>query len=435
MKISSKLTLLASAALCVPTLGMATTLGAWNLDNVVESTQPAVDDVTDFSVVYQGDPATAETNGRIAYTPPEAISPGLVALNDPYTSGQGTFDGCIRAEVGGTDCATGFQTGNRFKLQLTDTGSVDLVFDVSDAVGTQGGTDDDGNTLTPGVNTYQVFGRAVNLTTQMLDSFVIELGYGVGDGFTASTANDGLSFAQSLQLGPNNLPAFTQYPFGLFGDAPTNNATLDGFFDNARSGFDVEFDGEDAIKSTGFYGGLDTNGDPGLSASYEERFGYWLSREMAPAGLLWDNDGDPLTDALVMAWQLADGTWEALRDIVDVTAGTATSILTSPLSFADQATAEAYFLTTYGQALDFEANIEDLANLNLNFGIELADTFMGWSNGLGSSSTFTLRLTSFAQGVHGLISTLIGQDHKALAQSGAFFDDMWRGGSPRRARS
>ena len=346
--------LIVGAAMIAPSLASANTISAWNLDNVVAEPTPA-DDVTGFSVIYQGDPSTAETNGRIAFTPPEAVSPGLVALNDPYTTGQGTFDGCIRADVGGVECATGFQTGNRFKLQLTDTGAVDLVFDVD-------------HTL-PGDSLYQVFGRAVNLTTQMLNSFIIELGYGVGDGFTGSSAGDGLGFAQSLALGPDNLTAFTQYPFGLFGDAPTTNTDLDGFFDDARTGFDLLV-GEDMLTSAGFYG------------TYDDRFGTWLSREMAPSGLLWDEDNDPATDSLVMAWLREDGLWEVLRDIDG--SGDPFSILNAPLVFADVASVEGYF----GFALDFEQNIEDLANLNLNFGILLGDNY-----GLDS---FTLRLTSFA---------------------------------------
>lgn len=182
----------------------------------------------------------------------------MVALNDFYTTGQPSdprvFDGCIRADVGGADCANGFQTGNRFKLQLTDTGAVDLVFNIDPAdAGTQGGIDPaTGAVRTPGVNTYQVFGRAVNLTTQMLDSFVIELGFGVGDSFVASADGDGLSFAQNLNLGPNGETAFTQYPFGLFGSLDQPNPAeypIAGFFDNdGRAGFDVPV-AEDRIES------------------------------------------------------------------------------------------------------------------------------------------------------------------------------------------
>ncbi|MBY4892273.1 choice-of-anchor F family protein [Rhodobacteraceae bacterium N5(2021)] len=329
----------------------------WNTDNVVvgPSVPTPEGDLAAVSVVYQGLPDTAETNGQVYYEAPEANSPGLIGITQQYTTGQGTFDGCIRASAA-LECATGFQTGNRFKLQLTDTGAVDLVFDV--------------NNLPAGENIYQVFGRAVNLTTQMLDSFVVELGYGVGDDFVGSGADDGLSFAQNLELGPNDLTAFTQYPFGLFGDAPTNNFTLDGFFDDERAGFDLDIT-EDILSTFGMYG------------AYDDLFGNWLSREMAPQGLLWDDDGDPNTDALVMAYFNEEtGLWEVLRN-VDVN-GEAESILNNPLFFATRAEVEA----ALGVPLDYELNIEDLANLNLNFGISLADNFQG--------SNFTLRLASTA---------------------------------------
>lgn len=395
---------LTSGMVAVPCLAAATTLGAWNEDNVVRSTLPEVEGVTDFSVVYQ-DAAQTETNGRIAYTPDEAVSPGLVALNDFYTTGpqdSRVFDGCIRAEVGGTDCATGFQTGNRFKLQLTDTGAVDLVFNVNpDVAGTQGvnpGNPDEGpGVSTPGINTYQVFGRAVNLTQQMLDSFVIELGFGVGDNFVASTDGDGLSFAQSLNLGPNGDTAFTQYPFGLFGSLDQPNPSpnpIAGFFDNdGRAGFEVAVEadgvGEDRIVSGDYYG------------TYDDIFGNWLSQEMAPMGLLWDNDGLDTTDALVMAWFNEDlGQWETLREVIDLldrdgnviglTARAADSSLypTFDAAVAALGLANGTFV---------EDLIEDVANLNLNFGIELASSFTGWFDTEGVlQNNFTLRLTSFA---------------------------------------
>jgi hypothetical protein len=399
-----KVSLLGSAAAILPALATATTLGAWNEDNVVRSTEFPVEGVTDFSVVYQGDPATAETNGRIAYTPFEAIDPGLEALNDFYTTGPAdsrVFDGCIRAEAGGSDCATGFQTGNRFKLQLTDTGAVDLVFNINpDDPGTQGlnpGNPDEGPGIaTPGINTYQVFGRAVNLTTQMLDSFVIELGFGVGDNFVASADGDGLSFAQNLNLGPNGETAFTQYPFGLFGSLDQPNPAeypIAGFFDNdGRAGFEVAVEadgvGEDRIVSGAYYG------------TYDDRFGNWLSQEMAPEGLLWDNDGNPLTDALVMAWfNEDDGMWETLREVttlLDEDGNPFLSAIASGSVLHDSAAAAASYLGLTAGSFVVDG-IEDVANLNLNFGIQLADTFMGWRDATGAlQNNFTLRLTSFA---------------------------------------
>jgi len=350
--------LLGTAAVAGPTISAASTITSidWNTTNVVIG--PAVSgEEGAASVVYQGPVGTSETNGQIYYEAPEANTPGLIAIDQSYTTGQGTFDGCIRASAS-NECATGFRTGNRFKMQLTDTGSVDLVFDVA--------------SVAPGDSIYQVFGRAVNLTTQMLDSFVLEVGYGVGSDFERSTAGDGLAFAGDLSLGPNDLTAFTQYPFGLFGDAPTRNFDLDGFFDDARTGFALDI-AEDVLSSTGFYG------------AYDDLFGSWLSREMAPAGLLYDDDGDPDTDALVMAFLNDDGLWELRRD-VDAN-GDPISILDAPRTYATIDEVKA----ALGVPLDFEQNIEDLANLNLNYGILLSDNF--------AKDSFTIRFSSFAADV------------------------------------
>jgi hypothetical protein len=376
----------------------------WNLDNVLEGV--ALDEGF-ASVLRQPD---GTSNGRIFYdavdretADAESFAPGLVAVNEAYRTGQGSFDGCIRADAfasGETPaCATGFRTGNRFKLQLTDTGPVDLVFDVTNFMPA---TSDDATSDYAAGSLYQVFGRAVNLTTQMLDSFVVELGYYNEDGtFRQSAAGDGLSFAQNLELGPGDDTAFTQFPFGLFGEADsTPRHNIDGFFADARSGFDLDV-GEDRLATIDFFGD-EMNG-------YEGRFGNWLSQEMAPAGLLWDDDGDEDTDALVMAWQREDGMWEALRSIDD-TAGTlfATSYWdledpAPPRAFSTAADAISHFnelaasllgVESFSLALETEEHIEDLANLNLNFGILLSEGFL--MPGDGSPASFVMRFTSSA---------------------------------------
>lgn len=354
----------------VPFAASAATITGWNTDNVelgvavdADPNTPAPEDSA--SVVYQ-DAAKTETNGKIYYEAPEADYPGLEVLNTPYTTGQGSFDGCIIASST-ADCSSDFQSGKRFKEQLTDTGSVDLVFDVETT-----NTD----------SLYQVFHRAVNLTEQMIGSFTVELGFGVGSQFTASTAGDGLGFDLTAMLGPNNLAAFTQYPFGLFGDDqqpnPNPTFTLDGFFDgDSRAGFDLAL-AEDLLMTTGFYG------------SYDDLFGSWLSREMVPDGLLWDwalGTADPL----VMAWD--NGTeWEVRRGIDASLDGDGNSISVNDVYALDE---EDWGRYAYGDIAGvenflgvsvFQDAIEDLANLNLNYVISLTSAFQG--------DSFTLRLTS-----------------------------------------
>ncbi|MCZ0811617.1 choice-of-anchor F family protein [Roseovarius sp. EGI FJ00037] len=359
-RIKLKSALLMTAVACLPSLAGAATITSWDTSNVDVGDPVVADGDNDASVIYQGDPATATSNAQIYYEAPEADTPGLEVQQLGYTAQGESFDGCILA-TSGTTCDGPFQSGKRFKQQLTDTGPVDLVFNV----------DPDANGLSDSTegSVYQVFQRLVNLTGEVIHDVSVELGFGVGDAFQQSADNDGLSFA-NVGLGPNDLKAFTQYPFGLFGDAENNkNFTLDGFFDNARSGFSLDTSDEDMLVSTGIYG------------AYAELFGgAWLSQEMAPAGLLWDDDADATTDALVMAWFDEEaGLWEALRTVVD---GEAVSSLDDPIY---KATLEE-FEELWGVSLEEEPLIEDLANLNFNYGIFLSDQFAG--------DSFTLRVTT-----------------------------------------
>ena len=365
MKISVAGLALATA---LPMAGQAGTITGWNTANVAVGDAVVAPDTSGVSVVYDRDATDPDkvTNGKIYYAAPEAFNPGLEVTNTGYTTGQGTFDGCILASSD-AECNSGFQSGKRFKEHLTDTGPVDLVFDV---------TADDTDSL------YQVFHRMVNLTGQKLESFSVQLGTGVGSAFTASTSGDGLSFSSTVKLGPNDEAAFSQYPFGLFGSVeqpnPNPDFTLGGFFDaTARSGFNLTY-GEDTLASDGFYG------------AYGDIFGNWLDRSSTPDGLLWDYDGDGSADPLVMAWD--NGTeWEARRGIDDTLDGEI-GVLSVKDVFAldpDDWKTFAYGDTDgiseffKGIALGQDI-IEDLANLNLNYAIALGSNFVG--------SSFTLRV-------------------------------------------
>lgn len=361
---------LSAAALAIaataPMAAHAATISGWNTDNVVLG-GPVSGTATDASVVYDRTlpDANAATNGQIYYAAPEAGDPGLRVSNTGYTTGQGTFDGCILASST-AECNSGFQSGKRFKQQLTDTGPVDLVFDV---------------TTTDSDSLYQVFHRIVNLSGQKLESFSVQLGTGVGSGFQASTDGDGLAFSSSVELGPNNEAAFSQFPFGLFGSTeqpnPNPNFTLGGFFDTAdRSGFDLNSPNEDTLTSDGFYG------------RYGAIFGDWLDQSMAPDGLLWDFDG--VSDPLVMAWDNGLG-WEVRRGIDDSLDGVMGTLSAKDVYSLDESLWETYAYDDIADIEEFlkgvmleQDSIEDLANLNLNYAIALGSNFTG--------SSFTLRV-------------------------------------------
>jgi len=373
-----------TSALVAPAISSAATISGWNTDTV--DVGPAVSaGETGASVIYDRalPDASATTNGQIVYGAPEADAPGIKVVQEDYS----VFDGCIMASSGAI-CTSPFQSGKRVKQQVTDTGSIDLVFDVE--------ADGEGESI------YQVYHRLINVTGGTLDGVTFELGTGVGDDFVASGTADGLRFATTadgVEFGPDDVAAFSQYPFGLFGGAPLNPnpLSLPGFFDTAdRAGFDVTL-GEDMIVSGGMYG------------SYDDLFGGWLSQGDVPDGLLYDyNPG--VADPLVMAWA-SDLGWEFLRGTDPLSA--LNDLGVEPISSlvfdydyafdpvhgisADMMT---YILTSLvdpdGNPLDYATDlvvdaIEDLANLNMTFAVAIDDAFASSYDG------FTLRATT-----HGL---------------------------------
>ncbi len=354
--------LAAGLSIAVATTPQAATIDGWNTTNVAVGATPA-DGVTGYSTVYdraEGD-AGAVTNGRIAFTPPEAVTPGIKVENVPYEgSGQPpkqALAGCLMTSNPGATCTSAFQSGKRIKQQMTGFGPVDLVFDVSSG--------DD--------SVYQVFHRLINVTSKSLAGFAIELGFGVGSEFVQATASDGLTFSSVFRAAGGATGASTQFPFGLFGDAASNdNFSLDGFFAPERAGFDVQLT-DTKLVSTGLFG------------PYGSLFTSWLSQDAVPLGALWDyEDG---ADPLVMGWLNADGKWELRRDfdgngkdisnVVSLTGG-------DVKIFDTFAELEGYL--GLGNVL-FEDVIEDLANLNVNFAIALGD--------MNNAQSFTLRTTVF----------------------------------------
>lgn len=344
-------------AMAAPAAGAASITG-WNTNNVdVGPTFSGTVEQTGVSTVYDRDvtsgTAGAVTNGNIFYDFPEANSPGIKTVNGPFTSGGNITAGCIMASSGAT-CDSGFQSGKRFKQAITAQGPIDLVFDV----------DPEGTATDSATQGYQVFQKLINQSGQAITSYRISLGTGLGQGFAESGANDGLKFDSSFQFGPDDANAYSQFPFGLFGDAATNpNFTLDGFFAPERSGFSMSFS-EDVLLTTGFFGPYDDVFGPGL-----------LDEGAVPTGAFFDEDGDPATDDVLIAWLNGDGLWEQRREILGD--GTIAPLAT-PQTFGTLDTLE----SNVGETLLTDI-IEDLANVNVNYAIDLAG-FVG--------DSFTLRL-------------------------------------------
>ncbi|GHD51005.1 PEP-CTERM sorting domain-containing protein [Marinobacter persicus] len=203
------------------------------------------------------------------------------------------MDNCIMA-AGDATCNGPFQSGKRFKLDQTSAGAIDLVFDLSGEPFAEG---NDG--------LYRVFQKYGNATDSLLSGFTMSLGFGIGDAFTQSTTGDGLGFVDFGE-DPGNNEFSSLFAQGLFGTDERRDR-LTGYFSPDRSGFALDLVSEDFFQTTGLFGG---------EYGYEGLFGDWMSYSMAPDGYFLDDDGDPLTDAILMAhFDASSGQWIMNRGI------------------------------------------------------------------------------------------------------------------------
>lgn len=317
----------------------AATITGWNLGNVQQVPVPEAPD-TGVSRIYDRD-VTGGTEGAISrgeilwLASPQ---PGMTVLNDDLNLNPGIVNpNCII--VIGANCEGPFQSDKRVKMRAVQHGAIDIVFD---------------SVANEEVRSYQLFHRLINVTNAPITGFTIELGFGIGDDFVLAPLGSGLSFDLDAELGPENLAAFTQFSFGMFGDASTNpNFDLDGFFDNSRAGFALSLSANKLVTGA-------------LSSNYASLFGpAMLNEASVPLGYFWDNDGLEETDPLLMAW--FNGTdWEARRAIDPMDPSKAISIAPTIVTEDELI------------ALAFEKDIiEDLRNLNINLFIKVDDSFAG----------------------------------------------------------
>lgn len=369
---------------------MAGMIEGWNTGNV--ETTPDLDaDGNGFSVIY--DQPTADgignTSAYIKFTPPETVSPGLKVENDaPPGGGSLTYSGsdvanCILSG-GPSTCNGDFQSGKRFKFDRTAFDPVDLVFDVD-----PNGIFDDTYGTNDGL--YKVFQKYGNNTGSAIESFTVELGFGIGDGFIASTAGDGLGFVAFAD--PKNNEFSSLFAAGLFGPVDPPQHPLEGYFSAERTGFNLDLVSEDLFASDGIFG------------IYDDLFGDWLSYSEVPDGFFYDDDGDASTDAILMANQEADGTWSVNRgidangDVFTLTTGlTGLTIAQVEDALTDQFNAPSCDTAAPDEAcLAGIDAIEDLAKFNLTFfldqiALNANDPLL--NTAYANDPTFTLRITA-----------------------------------------
>jgi hypothetical protein len=350
--IKKSLAVAAALLLTGGTASAAAVITGWNLDNVSVST--ATPNVAGTSTISAG--TAASTTGRITFDGDEADSPGVKIINDDSLTGANGSN-CIMANSD-SSCNGPKQSGKRFKFQSTGSAPTDMVFNVNPN-GSFASGDNDG--------LYKVFQAFGNDTGTFLDSFQVTLGTGVGDNFLVSTINDGLSFVQTFDdKAPNSSQFSALFSNGLFGKKDDDVHLLDGYFDTQRTGFSLAFGPSDSFLSTGLFG------------SYASLFGSMLSYDQLPQGYFFDDDGDASTDNVLIAHQLADGSWVQNRSvnsagiigkIANGNAGTAYSDLNALVAALSAATGfEQCGVAAPGEkCLAGTDAIDDLAKFNLSF--------------------------------------------------------------------
>jgi hypothetical protein len=374
MKFTKKMTSTGVLFAILGCTSLATTAGTitdWNVDNVV-TTSTLDADGNGFSYIYDKNvPGStgATTNGYVKFTPPDTTSPGIKVDNN--TNPTGEVDNCIIA-AGASTCNGDFQSHKRFKLDRTGLDPIDLVFDVSN-----------GDLPEPNDGLYKVFQKYGNNSGTTLDSFTLELGFGIGDGFLSSGGDDGLGF-YDFGSDPDNNQFSTSFSSGLFGKAD-NHHPLDGYFSNEGAGFNLIF-GEDILKSDGLFG------------EYEDIFGNWISYDMAPDGYFYDHDGNPDTESLLMA-HFKDGEWIMNREIESDGSVISVAYGNNGEEYASVGEVEAA-LKAMSSGLDLCTvnssdpclagvdSIEDLAKFNVTYSIDKIDY------ALLDQDQFSLRITA-----------------------------------------
>jgi len=273
-------------------------------------------------------------------------------------------------------CSSPFQTHKRYKVAMlpstvdgVGSESVDMVFNVEPEMGTRD---------------YQVFQKINNWTDGRLQGFKVEVGFGVGGAFV-SAADAGVDLANLNIAVPSDLWSTSQlatFSAGLFGPLDKHTGEV-GFFDlNKRAGFliDEYVVGAQPLTDT-------LTATTPLSSNYPDvpagagaaanQFGPWLPNNMLPYGIFFDDDGNPDTDAELVAWYGYNPTIGGLgwmRGALD--------------SFAAVSAADVQAMganLTYTSAL-----IDDLVNIGLNYLVRVGDV----SNFPASANnTFTIRVT------------------------------------------
>jgi hypothetical protein len=400
----------------VPSASGAAGFGGWNLGNVQVMLNGAGSTFDPLTGAYQfaaGSDLTYQANVFdrtnammgivLAKDWPVGEPAGIKIVNDDPGAKQGKPANCIMATSylkgyyldSATPkqviCSSPFQTHKRFKVAMLPSmvdgqgaESVDLVFNVEPEAGER---------------TYEMFQKINNWTGKRLAGFKVEVGFGVGDAFK-SAGVAGVPLVHLNIAVPSDLWSPTQlatFSAGLFGPLDKHTGEV-GFFDTkTRAGFYIDqyVAGVQPLTDTltatrplpSDYANV-----PAGAGAVARQFGPWLPNSMLPTGIFFDDDGNPDTDAELVAWYGHNPATGGLGWMRGASG-----------SFAAIPAAE---IQTMGANLSYTSDlIDDLVNVGLNYVVRIGDvsTFPPTAN-----NTFTVRVTPTADASATLPPTFVG---------------------------
>lgn len=282
-----------------------------------------------------------------------------------------------------TKCSSPFQTHKRFKVNMLPTTfegvtidpvngaygkSIDLVFNLAE----------DTNTT---VRRYQVLQKINNYTGYRLNGYKVEVLDENG------TRNDALTL--SLGYGENDttdpvsdiwdINDMANFSHGLWGPYEEHKGELrfdNGFFDYNRTYYPVALD--QTNQTISYIGDLE-------GGNYQSIFGNWLPSEWAPYGIFWDEDENPDTDNVLMAFYgtapgYTEDNWYK-RTVTDPDGPNGPL----PPEYTWLPATEADFVTWSGEWYSVGI-IEDVLNLGLNYIVNVGENAK-------IGKTFTIRIT------------------------------------------
>ena len=390
----------AGKIISVPSATDAAGFGGWNLDNVevvlngassFNESDGSYYFGPDSDFTYQGNVNDDKLGGGtimgyvLAKDWPVGEPSGIKIVNDDLAVKAPKPQNCIMATsyledhfLDSTDpqqvlCSGPFQSHKRYKLAMLptmvdgDVDSADLVFNVEAEEGSRD---------------YQVFQKINNWTGVRLEGFKVQVGTGVGLDFkAASDGTDGVG-VENLSLSvPAAIWTYDQlanFSAGLFGPPDLQHDRPAGYYDpDTRAGFEIEeYPNLSELTDTLTSGKTLGSDYAEVPAGATDQFGPWLPDSMLPYGIFWDDDGNPETDAELLAWY----GWNP--NLASPALGWMTGAAGGFAAVTSQT------IVGWGNNLEYTmGEIDDLVNVGLNYIVTIGDV-VNFPNG-----QFTIRIT------------------------------------------